>query len=225
MFVDSARFTVRSGNGGNGAVSMYRGKYQPHGGPDGGDGGRGGSIYFVVKENVSTLADYRINKSMEAIRGEHGKGAQMNGKKGDDLYLPVPPGTLLYNDETGELICELTHPEQCMRLLPGGRGGYGNKHFCRSTYQSPRFAEMGDTGKEMAVRLELSLIADFAIIGVPSVGKSSLISIVSGAKPKIADYPFTTTTPNLGVVKHKGSEFVLVDVPGLIEGASEGKGL
>lgn len=225
MFIDEAVITVRGGSGGRGCVSFRREAYVPLGGPNGGDGGRGGNVIFLADENTDTLSDFASRKVFDAPKGIFGKGKNKNGKTGDDLILRVPPGTLVKDAEGGDLLADLMAPGDQYLAAHGGRGGYGNAHFATSTRQAPDFAELGEPGESAVVKLELKLVADVGIIGYPSVGKSSLIAAVSSARPKVADYPFTTLVPNLGVVKVSGREFVMCDVPGLIEGASEGKGL
>ena len=218
MFTDYAKIYVSSGKGGNGAVSFRREKYIAAGGPDGGDGGKGGDVYFEVDQDSNTLIDFRYKKKFKAQNGENGEGARKSGKSGEDLYIKVPIGTVVKDAETGELIADLSKEGQCELILPGGRGGKGNSHFATSTRQAPRFAK--------EVILELKLLADVGLIGFPSVGKSTILSRVTSARPKIADYHFTTLEPNLGVVKTEfGDSFVLADIPGIIEGASEGTGL
>ena len=226
MFTDYAKIYVSSGKGGNGAVSFRREKYIAAGGPDGGDGGKGGDVYFEVDQDSNTLIDFRYKKKFKAQNGENGEGARKSGKSGEDLYIKVPIGTVVKDAETGELIADLSKEGQCELILPGGRGGKGNSHFATSTRQAPRFAQDGEKGIEKEVILELKLLADVGLIGFPSVGKSTILSRVTSARPKIADYHFTTLEPNLGVVKTEfGDSFVLADIPGIIEGASEGTGL
>jgi len=225
MFVDEARIQVRAGRGGNGALTFRREKFVPRGGPSGGDGGRGGNVVAVVDDKLRTLIDFRYRQHYHAENGQPGGKNQRTGRDGEDLVLPVPPGTLIY-DEAGRLLGDLTAPGQVLVLAQGGRGGRGNAAFATPTRQSPRLAEQGEPGEEKTLRLELKLLADVAFIGFPNVGKSTLIARVSAARPKIADYPFTTLVPNLGVVRLPDERsFVVVDVPGLIEGAHEGKGL
>ena len=224
-FIDKARITVRAGNGGNGAVAFHREKYVAAGGPDGGDGGKGGSIILQVDDNLSTLMDFRYKRKYIAENGVDGQGGRKSGKDGADLLIRVPRGTLVRDAETNEIIKDMSGSEPYV-LCKGGRGGWGNMHFATSTRQVPRFAKPGVPGEEWEVSLELKLLADVGLVGYPSVGKSSLISVVSQAKPKIGDYHFTTLVPNLGVVSMgEGNSFVLADIPGLIEGASEGVGL
>ena len=228
MFLDEATITVRGGNGGSGCVSWRREKYEPMGGPSGGDGGDGGAVWIVADGNTDTLSVFASRKKFSAPDGEAGSGSQRGGKGGEDLRLFVPPGTLIYEGgltKKGECIADLATNGDCVCIAKGGRGGYGNSHFKSSVRQAPDFAELGEPGEEMIITLELKLVADIGIIGYPNVGKSTLISVISAAKPKIADYAFTTLTPNLGVVAVRGRNFVVCDIPGLIEGASEGKGL
>lgn len=223
MFLDEATISVTGGNGGNGCVSWRREKYVAKGGPDGGDGGNGGAIYIQADANTDTLSLYRSVKRFTAEKGGFGQGQQKHGKNGDDLLLIVPPGTLV--KEGDSILADLkVHGEEVV-VVKGGRGGFGNAHFKSSTRQRPDFAENGEPGETKEITLELKLVADVGIIGYPSVGKSTLISVVSSAKPKIGDYPFTTLVPNLGVVDIDDRSFVMCDVPGLIEHASEGKGL
>ncbi|MDP2181448.1 MAG: GTPase ObgE [Actinomycetota bacterium] len=225
MFVDEAKISAKAGNGGAGCKSFRREAYVPKGGPDGGDGGRGGDIVLVADGAVSTLLDYHYKRHYKAERGHHGKGAVRHGSSGDDLLLTVPLGTVVRDAETGELIADLTDQDQRVVVARGGRGGRGNPHFVTPTRRAPAFAELGEPAEERWISLELKLLADAALVGLPSVGKSSLIACMSAARPKIADYPFTTLVPNLGVVRAGNRSFVVADVPGLIEGASEGKGL
>jgi GTP-binding protein len=224
MFLDAVTITVFGGNGGRGCVSWRREKYVPMGGPDGGDGGRGGNVILLADANTDTLSDFGSRKRFEAEKGKFGMGQNKRGKDGEDLVLRIPAGTVVANEE-GAVLADLAVDGDQMIVARGGRGGYGNAHFLSSTRQRPDFAELGEPGEELTVRLTLKLVADVGIIGFPSAGKSTLISVVSSAKPKIADYPFTTLVPNLGVVSVHDRSFVLCDVPGLIEGASEGKGL
>ena len=226
MFVDYAKITIKSGNGGNGAATFRREKYVPAGGPDGGDGGKGGDIYFIVDPNSNTLIDFRYMKKFKAENGQNGSGGHKYGKSGEDLYIKVPLGTIVKDAETGKTIVDLSMHGQKELVLKGGRGGKGNSHFATSTRQAPRFAIDGEKGKEKELILELKLLADVGLIGFPNVGKSTILSRVTKATPKIADYHFTTIDPNLGVVKTEyGNSFVLADIPGIIEGASEGVGL
>ena len=226
MFVDYAKIIIKSGDGGNGAATFRREKYVAAGGPDGGDGGKGGDIYFVVDPNANTLIDFRFTKKFKAENGENGSGSHRFGKSGDDCYVKVPLGTIVKDAETGKVIVDLSNPGQKELILKGGRGGKGNSHFATSTRQAPRFAIDGEKGKEKEVILELKLLADVGLIGFPNVGKSTILSRVTAATPKIANYHFTTIDPNLGVVKTEyGDSFVLADIPGIIEGASDGVGL
>ncbi|MBN1958748.1 MAG: GTPase ObgE [Desulfuromonadales bacterium] len=225
-FVDQVRIEVKAGDGGRGCVSFLREKFIPKGGPDGGDGGRGGHVYFVVDEALSTLLDYRYMHHYKAQNGAPGLGKTKHGKNGESLELRVPPGTLVYDDETGELLADLTEVGQPLLFLKGGQGGRGNARFATSTNRAPRHAQPGIPGEAKSLRLELKLLADVGLVGLPNAGKSTLISAVSAAKPKIADYPFTTLVPNLGVVRYGGFKtLVMADIPGLIAGASEGQGL
>lgn len=226
MFIDYVKITAKSGNGGNGAVTFRREKYVAAGGPDGGDGGRGGSIYFKVDPDMNTLLDFRFKRKFHAEDGKNGEGGHRFGKSGEDLYIGVPIGTVIKDAETGKVVADLSEEGQVERILPGGRGGKGNSHFATSTRQAPRFARDGEKGIEKEFILELKLLADVGLLGFPNVGKSTFISKVTSAKPKIADYHFTTIIPNLGVVKGEfGDSFVIADIPGIIEGASEGTGL
>ncbi|MBQ0136274.1 MAG: GTPase ObgE [Oscillospiraceae bacterium] len=225
MFVDIAKIKIKAGNGGNGAVAFHREKYVASGGPDGGDGGRGGNIIFRVNTNLSTLADFRYKKSYKARNGEDGRGSRCNGKKGEDLYIDVPRGTLIREVESGALMADMSTEDEFI-AAHGGKGGWGNTHFATPTRQAPRFAKDGMPGEEWEVQLELKLLADVGLLGFPNVGKSTLISVVSEAKPNIGNYHFTTITPVLGVVSMgEGSSFVMADIPGLIEGAADGIGL
>lgn len=225
MFVDIANIHLKAGNGGDGAVSFHREKYVAAGGPDGGDGGKGGSIVFKADSNLSTLADFRYKRKYAAQSGENGAGGRCSGKKAPDLIINVPTGTLVKDTETGRIIADISDSEPVI-IAKGGNGGWGNQHFATATRQVPRFAKKGNPGEELDVTLELKLLADVGLIGFPNVGKSTLISVVSEAKPKIANYHFTTLTPVLGVVRMgEGSSFVMADIPGLIEGAGEGVGL
>ncbi len=226
MFVDQVRIRVTAGAGGSGASSFARFKYRPKGGPDGGDGGHGGSVYVKVDTNLATLLDYRYHSAWVAPRGMHGKGKNMTGATGDDVYLPVPPGTEIRDAATGELLAEVLTPGDTVRVARGGRGGRGNARFTTSTHQAPREWEPGEEGEDREIELVLKLIADVGLVGEPNAGKSTLLSVISAARPKIADYPFTTLEPNLGVVGLSGHRtFVVADIPGIIEGAHAGKGL
>ena len=225
MFVDIAKIKIKAGDGGNGAVAFHREKYVASGGPDGGDGGRGGNIVFQVDDNLSTLADFRYKRKYTAKNGEPGGGGRRFGKSAEDLIIRVPRGTVIKHAESGKVMADMSKNDTFI-AAKGGRGGWGNTHFATPTRQTPRFAKPGTPGEEWEITLELKLLADVGLIGFPSVGKSSLISVVSQAKPKIGDYHFTTLVPNLGVVSMgEGSSFVIADIPGLIEGASEGVGL
>lgn len=225
MFVDIAKIKIKGGDGGAGAVAFHREKYVAAGGPDGGDGGKGGDVVFVVDDNLATLADFRYKRKYSAPNGEGGKGGRCNGKKGQDLEIKVPRGTIIREANSKAVMADMSKTERFV-AAKGGKGGWGNMHFATSTRQVPRFAKPGVPGEEWEVSLELKLLADVGLVGYPSVGKSSLISVVSQAKPKIGDYHFTTLVPNLGVVSMgEGNNFVLADIPGLIEGASEGVGL
>ena len=226
MFTDYTKIIIKSGDGGNGAATFRREKYVAAGGPDGGDGGKGGDIYFQVDKDKNTLIDFRYNKKFKAKNGENGSGSNCNGKYGEDLYIKVPIGTIIRDAQTNKVIADLSKPNQIELVLKGGRGGRGNSHFKTSTRQAPRFSEDGDKGEEKEVILELKLLADVGLLGFPNVGKSTFLSKVTDARPKIANYHFTTLEPNLGVVKTKdGDGFVIADIPGIIEGASEGVGL
>lgn len=226
MFTDYAKIVIKSGNGGDGAVTFRREKYVAAGGPDGGDGGKGGSIYFRVDPNANTLIDFRFTKKFKAQNGENGSGGNKYGKAGEDLYIDVPIGTIIKDAETGKVVTDLSNEGQVELVLKGGRGGKGNSHFATATRQVPRFAQAGEDGEEKEIILELKLLADVGLLGFPNVGKSTFLSVVTDAKPKIANYHFTTIEPNLGVVKTKnGDSFVIADIPGIIEGASEGVGL
>ncbi len=226
MFTDYTKIIIKSGDGGNGAATFRREKYVAAGGPDGGDGGKGGDIYFQVDKDKNTLIDFRYNKKFKAENGENGSGSHCNGKYGKDLYIKVPIGTIVKDVETGKVVADLSNPGQTELILKGGRGGRGNSHFATATRQAPRFSEDGEKGEEKEIILELKLLADVGLLGFPNVGKSTFLSVVTEARPKIANYHFTTLEPNLGVVKTKnGDGFVIADIPGIIEGASEGVGL
>ena len=226
-FVDLAHIEIKAGNGGRGCVSFRREKYIPKGGPDGGNGGRGGDVVLIATSNMSTLLDFKYQPNYKAENGGHGQGRDRTGRDGQTLEVPVPVGTLVVDDETGEVIADLTSDGEEFVVAHGGRGGKGNTHFKSSTFQSPRFAQPGEPGEERSVKLELKLLADVGLIGLPNAGKSTLISVISAARPKIADYPFTTLVPQLGVVKPEGipRSFVVADIPGLIKGAHQGAGL
>ena len=231
QFFDRAKIYVQAGNGGNGSAHFRREKFVPMGGPDGGDGGRGGSVYLVADPGMNTLVDYHYHPHYKAKAGGAGAGQKMHGAKGDDLYLKVPTGTVIRNAETAEIVADLTEPEQEVMVARGGRGGLGNVHFATATNQAPREAQRGEPGEEVTLELELKLIADVGLVGYPNAGKSTLLSVVTAARPKIADYPFTTLVPNLGVAvvgdptRGDDTSFVLADIPGLIEGAAQGVGL
>jgi len=226
MLIDRAVVRVVAGTGGSGASSFARFKYKPKGGPDGGDGGHGGSVYVKADSNLSTLLDYRYRTLWKAERGDHGKGATKTGASSADLYLPIPPGTVVRDATTGEVIGEVLEAGDTLLIARGGRGGRGNARFATSTHQAPREWEPGEEGEDRQIELVLKLIADVGLVGEPNAGKSTLLSIISAARPKIADYPFTTLEPNLGVVGLSGHRsFVVADIPGIIEGAHQGKGL
>ena len=226
MFIDRATIFVKAGNGGNGAVSFHREKYVAAGGPDGGDGGRGGDVIFVVDKNLNTLEKFRYKKKYQAEHGAPGSSRNCTGRSGQDLIIPVPEGTIVREAETGQIMADLSGVDRVV-IAKGGKGGAGNQHFATSTRQIPRFAKPGVPGESFTLQLELKLLADVGLVGFPNVGKSTLISMVSGAKPKIANYHFTTLSPILGVVGYgeEGKTFVMADIPGLVEGASEGVGL
>lgn len=225
-FIDEAIITVRSGDGGNGCLSFRREKYVPRGGPDGGDGGKGGDVSLVSSQDRRTLYPFRFKHEFTAPRGGGGQGRQRTGKNGGDLVIEVPPGTIVRDAETGDIIKDFCLPGESFIVARGGRGGKGNTHFKSSTHRTPRFAQPGEAGEVKRLKLELKLLADVGIIGLPNAGKSTLISVISSARPKIADYPFTTLVPNLGVVKAGDREpFVVADIPGLIAGAHAGAGL
>jgi GTPase len=226
LFVDEAKIFVKAGNGGNGCIAFRREKFVPRGGPSGGDGGSGGSIYLEANPNDNTLLRYRYNREFKADRGRHGEGSNCTGHSGADMLLQVPVGTLVFDEQTGETIADLAEPGQRVLIVQGGRGGRGNQHFAKPWHQAPREHEEGHPGGERHLRLELKLLADVGLVGFPNAGKSTFISRISAARPKIAAYPFTTLTPNLGVVGlSNGRSFVVADVPGLIEGAHRGLGL
>jgi GTP-binding protein len=235
VFVDEAKIFVKAGNGGNGCVAFRREKYVPRGGPSGGDGGNGGSIYLEANINDNTLLRYRYNREFKADRGRHGEGSNCTGYSGEDMILQVPVGTLVFDSQNGETIADLATPGERILVAHGGRGGRGNQHFAKPWHQAPREHEDGFPGEERHLRLELKLLADVGLVGFPNAGKSTLISVISAARPKIANYPFTTLEPNLGVVNADGGTgghgtelgrtFVVADLPGLIEGAHEGAGL
>lgn len=226
MVIDYVKIKVKAGNGGNGIVSFRREKYVANGGPDGGDGGRGGNVILKVDQSVNTLLDFRYKKEFKAQDGKNGEGARRSGKSGQDLYISVPKGTIVKDIDKGSIVADLSNDGQEFIIAKGGKGGRGNQHFATPTRQVPNFAEAGKQTKEKNIELELKMLADVGLIGFPNVGKSTIISIVSSAKPKIANYHFTTLEPALGVVKPKhGDPFVMADIPGIIEGASQGVGL
>jgi GTP-binding protein len=226
QFIDEARISVKAGDGGNGCISFRHEKYIPKGGPDGGNGARGGSVLIRVDRQLNTLLDFKYKRNYRAERGENGRGKDQGGKSGKDEVVKVPCGTLVRDALKGKTIVDLLHDGDEFIIAQGGKGGRGNGEFATPTNQAPRFAEPGTLGEEREVILELKLLADVGLVGFPNAGKSTLISVVSAAKPKIADYPFTTLTPNLGLVRYaEGKSFVIADIPGLIEGAHEGKGL
>lgn len=224
-FIDEVEIQIRAGKGGNGCINFRREKYVERGGPDGGNGGDGGNVVFEATTGLNTLVTFRGKKLYQAHDGEAGSGAQCNGKNADDLIIPVPVGTLVIDTETNQLLADLSEDKQKVIVARGGRGGLGNAFFKTSTNQAPRIAKEGKPGQEFDIKLELKLLADIALVGLPNAGKSTLIAAISAAKPKIADYPFTTLEPNLGVVKLREQSLVIADIPGLIEDASEGKGL
>ncbi|MGA0597170.1 GTPase ObgE [Enterovirga sp. CN4-39] len=224
-FLDEAKIYIRSGDGGNGIVAFRREKFIEFGGPNGGDGGKGGDVWAEGVEGLNTLIDYRYQVHFKAQRGQHGMGQNRAGAKGDDIVLKVPVGTEILDEEGEELIADISEPGQRVLLAKGGNGGFGNAHFKTSTNRAPRHANPGQEGSERWIRLRLKLIADAGLVGLPNAGKSTFLATVTAAKPKIADYPFTTLHPGLGVVRSAGREFVLADIPGLIEGAHEGAGL
>ncbi|MCW5654642.1 Obg family GTPase CgtA [Hydrogenophaga sp.] len=225
-FVDEATIDVAAGDGGNGCASFRHEKYKEFGGPDGGDGGRGGHVYALADASLNTLVDFRFTRRFEAQRGEHGKGSDMFGVKGDDIVLRMPVGTIIADAETGEVLHELLQPGEQVTIAKGGDGGFGNMHYKSSTNRAPRQKTPGWPGERRTLKLELKVLADVGLLGMPNAGKSTLIAAISNARPKIADYPFTTLHPNLGVVRVAAEKsFVVADVPGLIEGASEGAGL
>src|SRR5579863_1337354 len=226
MFIDEVKIRVKAGDGGNGCMAFRREKFVPRGGPSGGDGGRGGDVIMQSSQRHNTLIHFRYNPEHKAQRGEHGMGSNCSGSDGRDVVLQVPVGTALYDQESGELVHDFSTPDERITVAKGGRGGRGNQHFATSTHQAPREHELGRSGEERHYRLELKLLADVGLVGFPNAGKSTLISRLSAARPKIADYPFTTLEPHLGVVElDRDRTFVMADIPGLIEGAHLGKGL
>ena len=225
-FIDYVKIFCRSGKGGRGSMHLHRAKYQPNGGPDGGDGGRGGHVYLRGNHNYWTLLHLRYERHVFAGHGGAGGKSGSHGADGEDRYIDVPPGTVAYDAETGKFICDVAEDGQVVMLLKGGRGGLGNQHFATATRQAPRFAQPGEPMQEMMVVLELKLLADVGLVGFPNAGKSTLVSALSNARPKIANYPFTTLEPSLGIVPYRdGRSFVIADIPGIIEGAAEGRGL
>jgi GTP-binding protein len=217
---------VHAGDGGKGSVSFRREKYVPKGGPDGGDGGRGGHVYLRANRQLATLLDFKYRKSYIAERGTHGMSSRKTGKDGGDIVIGVPCGTVVRNAESGEVMCDMVEDGQEVMIAKGGRGGWGNQHFATATRQAPRFAQPGEKGEAFELEMELKLMADVGLVGFPNAGKSTLISVISAARPKIADYPFTTLVPNLGIVGYDDyKSFVMADIPGIIEGAAEGRGL
>jgi len=229
MFIDQAKIRIKAGDGGNGCVAFRREAFEPHGGPSGGDGGNGGDVIMESSERHNTLVHFRFNPEYKAQRGQHGMGSNCTGKQGKDIVLKVPVGTMVFDFDTGEMLHDFSGPDDSIIIAKGGRGGRGNARFATSTHQAPREHEDGRPGEEHVLRLELKLLADVGLVGYPNAGKSTLISRISAARPKIADYPFTTLQPNLGVVSvgdvSDGRSFVVADIPGLIEGAHEGAGL
>jgi GTP-binding protein len=224
-FVDETTIVVSSGSGGDGAVSFRREKYVPRGGPDGGDGGKGGDIVFSVKLNLKTLSHLKLKRNFKAGDGGRGMGQRMHGKDGADVVIPVPPGTILRDPESGTQVADLTRDGESFLFLRGGRGGKGNSHYATAVNQAPRFAQKGIEGESRELKAELHLIADIGLVGMPNAGKSTLLSILTNAHPLIADYPFTTRTPNLGLLRLPERDIILADIPGIIEGASQGRGL
>jgi GTP-binding protein len=225
-FVDEALIIVQSGGGGDGCVSFRREKYVPKGGPDGGDGGKGGNVVLRTTSRMNTLYGFHLNKHFKAQRGAHGRGKNQSGRAGQDMVIEVPPGTVVREGRTGKILKDFTGNEESFVVARGGRGGLGNQHFATPTNRAPRYAQRGETGQTLTLKLELKLLADVGIVGLPNAGKSTLVSRLSAARPKIADYPFTTLIPSLGVAESKGgAPFVVADIPGLIEGAHKGIGL
>lgn len=225
-FIDEAKFFVKAGDGGNGCVSFRREKYVPKGGPNGGDGGRGGDVFVVAKSSLNSLIDFRYRSHFKAERGEHGKGKDMHGRKGKHCYVEVPVGSIIKNIETGEVLVDLSEPDETYKIAAGGEGGLGNPHFSSGTNRTPRIATNGQAGDELWLKVELKLIADIGLVGLPNAGKSTLLSKLSAANPKIAPYPFTTLEPQLGVLQYKYyNPCIIADIPGLVEGAHTGTGL
>ncbi len=225
-FFDEAKIFVRSGDGGNGCLSFRRERFKPLGGPDGGDGGKGGDILIMATSQVQSLLDYHYRQHFKAPKGAHGQGNERNGRKGQDIRLLVPLGTLVREAETGQLLADLTTEGQTITVAQGGRGGKGNKHFATATHRTPRFAQKGEPGQEAWLLLELKVLAHVGLVGLPNAGKSTLLSQLSAARPKISDYPFTTLTPNLGILENdQGLRLIIADIPGIISGASQGAGL
>ncbi|GIZ15974.1 GTPase ObgE [Capnocytophaga catalasegens] len=225
-FTDYVKVFVTSGNGGKGSMHLHREKFVPKGGPDGGDGGRGGNIIVRGNKNLWTLIHFKFEKHFRAGNGQDGGSNRSTGADGNDVFLDVPLGTLVKNAETGEILCEITQDKEEKAILKGGKGGLGNWHFRSATNQTPRYAQPGIAGEELEILLELKILADVGLVGFPNAGKSTLLSVLTSAKPKIADYPFTTMKPNLGIVQHRDYQsFAIADIPGIIEGASQGKGL
>lgn len=225
MFVDTAKIYIKSGNGGGGAVSFHREKYMPNGGPDGGDGGRGGDVVFAVDKDLRTLLDFRYTRKYKASNGENGRGDMRKGKRGDDIVIKVPQGTVIRDAESGRVIADMFGADERKIIMKGGEGGKGNARFSTPTRRAPNFAQSGEVTKEKCVILEIKTIADVGLVGFPNVGKSTILSVITKARPKIANYHFTTLSPNLGVAAYNSKSFVVADIPGLIEGASQGVGL
>ena len=226
MFIDQATIRVKAGDGGHGCIAFRREKFVPKGGPSGGDGGAGGSVFIVASRRLNTLYHLQFQREWKGVRGQHGMGSNCSGHDGADVTIELPIGSVVRDKATNEVVADLTHDGERVTVAKGGRGGWGNQHFATATRQAPRFAQDGSPGEERELFIELKLIADVGIVGLPNAGKSTLISVISAAKPKIADYPFTTLIPNLGVVKADDAQtFVVADIPGLIEGAHEGHGL
>ena len=224
-FVDQVKITAKAGNGGNGSASFHREKYVMNGGPDGGDGGNGGDVQFYADENMHTLLDFRFKSKYTAENGGDGSANRCTGKRGENLVIKVPVGTVIRDDETGRVMADMDTPGETRTLLKGGKGGWGNQHFATATRQAPNFAKPGIKTEIRTLRMELKTIADVGLVGYPNVGKSSILSTVTSAKPKVGNYHFTTLTPNLGIVRRYGKDIVLADIPGLIEGAADGAGL